>query len=77
MWVAVKGTFHICLALEYKMNTEWTDEHSFKIFMMSATITESVEAHQRSFDRGIQIGHQRRNKVGPFLLRHLDSQFLI
>uniref|UniRef100_H2MBY7 HUWE1 associated protein modifying stress responses a n=1 Tax=Oryzias latipes TaxID=8090 RepID=H2MBY7_ORYLA len=23
---------------------------------------ESVEAHQRSFDRGIQIGHQRRNK---------------
>lgn len=24
---------------------------------------ESVEAHQRSFDRGIQIGHQRRNKV--------------
>lgn len=26
-------------------------------------VTESVEAHQRSFDRGIQIGHQRRNKV--------------
>uniref|UniRef100_A0AAQ4RA93 HUWE1 associated protein modifying stress responses a n=1 Tax=Gasterosteus aculeatus aculeatus TaxID=481459 RepID=A0AAQ4RA93_GASAC len=23
---------------------------------------ESAEAHQRSFDRGIQIGHQRRNK---------------
>nr|XP_020453522.1 UPF0472 protein C16orf72 homolog [Monopterus albus] len=23
---------------------------------------ESVEAHQRSFDRGIQTGHQRRNK---------------
>ncbi|XP_047427261.1 telomere attrition and p53 response 1 protein-like isoform X1 [Mugil cephalus] len=26
------------------------------------TVTESVEAHQRSFDRGIQMGHQRRNK---------------
>lgn len=24
-----------------------------------------MEAHQRSFDRGVQIGHQRRNKVGP------------
>lgn len=35
--------------------------------MFSSTIAESVEAHQRSFDRGIQIGHQRRNKVGFFL----------
>lgn len=26
-------------------------------------LSESVEAHQRSFDRGVQIGHQRRNKV--------------
>ena len=25
-------------------------------------VTESVEAHQRSYDLGIQIGHQRRNK---------------
>lgn len=24
--------------------------------------TESVDAHKRSFDLGIQIGHQRRNK---------------
>ncbi|MEQ2218045.1 hypothetical protein XENOCAPTIV_028458 [Xenoophorus captivus] len=27
------------------------------------SITESVEAHQRSCDRGVQIGHQRRNKL--------------
>lgn len=33
------------------------------VFMLFATMVESVEAHQRSFDRGIQIGHQRRNKV--------------
>lgn len=31
---------------------------------MFLMLSESVEAHQRSFDRGIQIGHQRRNKVG-------------
>lgn len=30
------------------------------MFLMQS---ESVEAHQRSFDRGVQIGHQRRNKV--------------
>lgn len=30
---------------------------------MFLVFSESVEAHQRSFDRGIQIGHQRRNKV--------------
>lgn len=30
---------------------------------MFLMLSESVEAHQRSFDRGIQIGHQRRNKV--------------
>lgn len=30
---------------------------------MVLMLSESVEAHQRSFDRGIQIGHQRRNKV--------------
>lgn len=26
-------------------------------------IIESVEAYQRSFDRGMQMGHQRRNKA--------------
>lgn len=42
--------------------------------MLSFTLTESVEAHQRSFDRGIQIGHQRRNKVGlvPLLVTNCD-----
>ena len=40
-------------------------------------MAESAEAHQRSFDRGIQIGHQRRNKVGPVpvvpFVTHLHS----
>lgn len=42
--------------------------------LLSFTLTESVEAHQRSFDRGIQIGHQRRNKVGlvPLLVTNCD-----
>lgn len=44
------------------------------MFMVSSTIAESVEAHQRSFDRGIQIGHQRRNKVGfsLYMLNYID-----
>lgn len=46
------------------------------IFMLSSTITESVEAHQRSFDRGVQIGHQRRNKVGPLLPFYVTSVLL-
>ena len=51
-------TFKDCIhfALTYMM--------MIGMFMVSSTIAESVEAHQRSFDRGIQIGHQRRNKVG-------------
>lgn len=32
-------------------------------FSLRTSIVESVEAYQRSFDRGIQMGHQRRNKV--------------
>lgn len=31
-------------------------------------ITESVEAYQRSFDRGMQMGHQRRNKASLTVL---------
>lgn len=30
--------------------------------LFSFSLTESVDTHQRSFDIGIQIGYQRRNK---------------
>lgn len=30
---------------------------------LPTSIAESVEAYQRSFDRGMQMGHQRRNKA--------------
>ena len=37
----------------------------FKLFL-AFILPESVESHQRSFDLGIQLGHQRRNKVISF-----------
>lgn len=45
--------------------------------LLSFTLTESVEAHQRSFDRGIQIGHQRRNKVGLVSLLVTNWDFTV
>lgn len=46
---------------------------------------ESVEAYQRSFDRGMQMGHQRRNKASHFtvaiflalLLKSLQVAFVV
>lgn len=45
--------------------------------LFSFTLIESVEAHQRSFDRGIQIGHQRRNKVGLVPLLVTNCHFTV
>ena len=43
-------------------------------------LPESVESHQRSFDLGIQLGHQRRNKVVllfPLLRRQTSVNAII
>lgn len=59
----------VTLALLKVQYTSELWKHNYVIIFMSFTTNvESVEAHQRSFDRGIQIGHQRRNKVGLFPL---------
>ncbi|KAA0705789.1 UPF0472 protein C16orf72 -like protein [Triplophysa tibetana] len=61
-----------CLAVaeQEKPNEEEMDQNQEKLwhlFQNSATAVaqlykESVDAHMRSYDLGIQIGHQRRNK---------------